>query len=86
MHEKGITEALVKKIVLLAEQENAARVTKVSVTLGALSHMSPSHFKEHFDIAAQGTIAEDAIIEAEESKDMNDPNAHLVLLKSIDVA
>ena len=86
MHEKGITEALVKKIVLLAEQENAARVTKVSVTLGALSHMSPSHFKEHFDIAAQGTIAEDAVIEAEESEDMNDPNAHLVLLKSIDVA
>jgi hydrogenase nickel incorporation protein HypA/HybF len=86
MHEKGITEALVKKVLALAEQENAVRVTKVSVKLGALSHMSPSHFKEHFDIAAQGTIAEEAAIEAEASEDMDEPNAHLILLKSIDVA
>ena len=42
------------KILALAKEQQAAQVTKVSVKLGALSHMSPSHFKEHFDIAAKG--------------------------------
>jgi len=85
MHEKGVTESLVKKIIELAGREKATRVSKVSVKLGALSHMSPSHFKEHFDIAAVGTLAENAEIVAEESHDIHDPHAHLVLLKSIDV-
>jgi hydrogenase nickel incorporation protein HypA/HybF len=85
MHEKGITENLVKKILELALKEHATKVSKITVTLGAFSHMSPSHFKDHFDIAARGTIAENAIIEAEESKDIHDKNASIVVLKSIDV-
>ena len=48
--------------------------------------MSAPHFKEHFDIAAKGTIAQDAVIEAEESQDIHDPNATAVILKNIDVA
>ena len=86
MHEHGLMNHLMNKILSLAEKEHAARVTKVSVKLGALSQMSPEHFKEHFDISAKGTIAEDAIIEAEESTDVNDPHAQTVLLKSIDIA
>lgn len=86
MHEHSLMNNLMSKILKLAEKEHATKVTKVSVKLGALSHMSPEHFKEHFDISAKGTIAEDAIIEAEESTDMNDPNAQTILLKSIDVA
>lgn len=86
MHEHSLMNNLMNKILKLAEKEHATKVTKVSVKLGALSHMSPEHFKEHFDISAKGTIAEDAIIEAEESTDMNDPNAQTILLKSIDVA
>lgn len=86
MHEHSLMNNLMNKILSLAEQENAIEVTKVSVKLGALSHMSPEHFKEHFDISAKGTIAENAIIDAEEAHDMNDPNAQTILLKSIDVA
>ena len=77
---------LMEKILALAEKEHAAKVTRVSVKLGALSNMSSEHFKEHFDIAAKGTIAEDAAIDAEESSDMNDPERQAILLKSIDVA
>ncbi len=73
------------KILSLAEKEGAAQVTQVSVKLGALSHMSPAHFKEHFDISAKGTIAENAAIDAEVDPDINDPNAQTVLLKSIDI-
>ena len=86
MHEQSLINNLMNKIFSLAEKEKATRITKVSVKLGALSHMSPEHFKEHFDISAKGTIAENAVIEAEESKDVNDPNAQWILLKSIDVA
>lgn len=86
MHEHSLMNNLIKKILLLAEKERATQVTKVSVKLGALSHMSPQHFKEHFDISAKGTIAENAIIDAEEDFDVEDPNAQTILLKSIDVA
>lgn len=86
MHEQSLMNDLIKKILMLAEKEQAAQVTKVSVKLGALSHMSPEHFKEHFDISAKGTIAENAVIDAEEAYDINDPHAQTILLKSIDVA
>lgn len=85
MHEQGLINDLIKKIIALAEKEKAEKVTKVSIKLGALSHMSAPHFKEHYDIAAKGTIAEHAEIDAEESDDIYDPNAQVVVLKSIDV-
>lgn len=85
MHEKSLMDDLMRKILSLASREGAVKVTKVSVKLGALSHMSKEHFKEHFDIAAQGTIAEDAEIDAEESLDIHDANAASVILKDIDV-
>jgi len=86
MHEKSVMDHLMNKILSLAKEEQTTKVTKISVKLGALSHMSAQHFKEHFDIAAKGTIAQDAEIEAEESQDIHDPNATRVVLKSIDVA
>jgi hydrogenase nickel incorporation protein HypA/HybF len=85
MHEKSLMDDLIKKVIFLATQEKAAKVTKVRVRLGALSHMSKEHFREHFMIASKGTIAQGAEIEAEESQDIQDPNATSVILKNIDV-
>lgn len=86
MHEKHVIDDVVKKIEDLAREQNATKVVKISVKLGALSHMSAEHFKEHFDMATVGSIAQDAEIEAEESQDIHDPHATGVVLKSIDVA
>jgi len=86
MHEMSLMNDLMNKILAMAKKESAESVTKVSVWLGALSHMSAGHFKEHFDISAKGTIAEHALIEAEESSDIDSPHAQSILLKSIDVA
>lgn len=86
MHEQSLMNNLINQILLLAEKEHATKVTHVSVKLGALSHMSAAHFKEHFEISAKGTIAENATIDAETSDDVNEPNAQAILLKSIDVA
>ena len=77
-------KSLMAKILEIAEQEDARRVSSVEVWLGALSHMTPEHFREHFDIAAQGSIADGAELITEVSEDINDSNAETILLKSIE--
>lgn len=86
MHEKHIIDDLIKTIVARAKQENAEQVCKITVWLGALSHMSPSHFREHFELAARGTIAENAEIAIETSDDIHDPHANRILLRSIEIS
>ncbi len=86
MHEHSLINNLISKIVRLAKKEQATTVTRVCIKLGALSHMSASHFREHFDISAKGTIAEKAILDVEESHDVDDPDAQAILLKSVDVS
>jgi hydrogenase nickel incorporation protein HypA/HybF len=86
MHEQSLMKNLMKKILSVAKDAQATKVTKITVQLGALSHMSEEHFKEHFETSSKGTIAENAIIEAESLDDINDPNAQSILLKSVDVS
>ena len=86
MHEKSVMDNLMKKILQVAEQEKAKKIIKVSVKLGAFSHMSKQHFKQHFELASKGTIAEGAEIDAEVSEDIHDPGANIVTLKSIDIS
>lgn len=86
MHEHSLMKNFMNKVLHVAGKEKAAKISKVSVWLGALSHMSPDHFKEHFDISAQGTIAEKASLDIEESHDIHDPNAQAIVLKSVDVS
>lgn len=85
MHELSLVSDLMKKINRLAAQQNARRVVGVKVRLGALAHISPSHFREHFVEGARGTIAEGARIEVELSRDTSDENAQDILLDSIEV-
>ena len=85
MHEKFVIDDLMQKIIEKAQLANAVKVSKISVWLGALSHMSPSHFKEHFQMAALGTIAENAQIDIETSDDIQDPHANRILLRSIEI-
>ena len=63
MHELSLMRDLMAKIQSLAAAHDAVRVTKVKVKLGPLAHMTPEHFKEHYDQVASGTIAEKAVIE-----------------------
>jgi hydrogenase nickel incorporation protein HypA/HybF len=60
-------------------------VTRIRVRLGALSHFTPEHFKEHFDDAARGTRAEGAAVETELRTDPTEPQAQGVVLESIDI-
>ncbi|MFT4584703.1 MAG: hydrogenase nickel incorporation protein HypA/HybF [Gammaproteobacteria bacterium] len=85
MHEASLIRDLINKVTVLALEEDAARVTVVKVWLGALSHMSADHFREHFDHASKDTIADGALLDIDVSTDIHDPNAQALLLRSIEV-
>jgi hydrogenase nickel incorporation protein HypA/HybF len=85
MHEHALMSDLMRQILKTAKSEEAQAVVAVSVWLGALSHMSPDHFAEHFEQAAAGTIAQGAAIATAISTDIHDPHATDVLLQGIEV-
>ncbi len=85
MHEKHLTADLVHKLEALAEAEGGQRVLRIRVRLGALSHFTPDHFREHFEAAAAGTLAEGAEVEAELTSDPTAPGAQDVLLETVEL-
>jgi hydrogenase nickel incorporation protein HypA/HybF len=85
VHEKALMDDLMRRIESEARTAGAHRVTRVRVRLGALSHFTPDHFREHFEDAARGTIADAAAVEAELGADPTEPEAQGVVLQSIDV-
>jgi hydrogenase nickel incorporation protein HypA/HybF len=76
---------LIRKIEEVALEGRAARVTRISVRLGALSHFTPEHFREHFADASQGTLAEGAEVDAVLESDVHAVNATGVVLESVEV-
>lgn len=85
MHEKALIEDLVRRIEATARAEGADRVIRIRVRLGALSHFTEEHFREHFVDASRGTAAEGAAVEAALDTDTTSPGAQGVVLESIDV-
>jgi len=85
VHEKALMDDLMRKIAAEASAEGGRRVTRIRVRLGALSHFTEAHFREHFEHASRGTIAEGAVVEAELRTDPTEPNAQGVVLESIEL-
>jgi len=85
MHEAGLMRDLMRQILATAEAEKARRVTGISIWLGALSHMTPDHFGEHYEDSSRGTIAEGAALDIATSNDINDPRASDVVLTGVEV-
>jgi hydrogenase nickel incorporation protein HypA/HybF len=85
MHELSLMADLMRKIEVIAREQNARRVTRIKVTLGALSHLSAAHFREHFEHAARGTISQDAELEVNVATDARDPRAQDIMLESVEV-
>jgi len=54
MHEQATIRDLVATVLNVAEENDAKRVVRIKVKLGALSHFTPEHFEEHWvDAAAE---------------------------------
>ena len=85
MHERHLTEDVVHKLEDLAKEQGGVHVTRIRVRLGALSHFTPEHFREHFEEAAAGTLAEGADVQAELDTDPTAPGAQGVLLETVEL-
>jgi len=85
VHERKLMDDLMAKIESEAQAAGASRVTRVRVRLGALSHFTEEHFREHFADAARGGVAEGAEVETELRADPTEPEAQGVVLEEIDV-
>ena len=85
MHERAVMNDLLGRILDLARSERASGVTRIDVRLGALSHFTPEHFREHFEDAAEGTLAAGATVHAAQSYDATEPEAAGVVLESVEL-
>ncbi|MGB2867586.1 MAG: hydrogenase maturation nickel metallochaperone HypA [Bacteroidota bacterium] len=85
MHEFSLIANLMKKIDEVAAAQHAKRIAGVKVRLGAMSHISASHFREHFEQAALGTLAEGARLDIVTSTDYTEPEAQSILLESVEI-
>jgi hydrogenase nickel incorporation protein HypA/HybF len=85
MHEEAMLKDVVRKAEEVARREEAVRVTRVRLWVGARCHLAGPELKAHWDYAVQGTILSGAEVEIETSNDPNHPNAETVLLRSLDV-
>ena len=85
MHERRLMRELVGRIEEVAHEEHAVGVSRIRVRLGALSHFTPEHFREHFEDASRGTSAEGAVVDAVLVEDTGDARAADVVLESVEL-
>ena len=83
MHESGMIRGLVEKMETII-QENQ-KIKSVHIWLGALSQISPHHFREHFELETPGTVADGVELVVEKSEDVYSPRAQHIVLKSLEV-
>jgi len=85
MHEKHLLAELVEKAEQVCREQGALRVTRMHVFLGALSHLTPEHFREHFEQESRGTPVEGADVTFTLGEDVNDSRAQDVVLLDLEV-
>lgn len=85
MHEATLMADLMGRLADVAKVERARRITRVSVWLGALSHISAEHFTEHFKHASHGTVAEGAWLDVSLSDDIKDEHAQDIVLERVEL-
>lgn len=76
---------VLRKVEEVARASGAERVTRVEVRLGALSHITPEHFRQHFADASRGTIADGADVSAVLDDDTSSQLAAEVVLESVEI-
>lgn len=85
MHEMSLFKDILHKIEAVSKDNEGKKIVKLSVKIGALAHLSASHFLEHFATFSIGTAAEGADVDIEVDENENDPLAQEVILKSVEV-
>ena len=86
MHERALMDDLVRKVLAVVEAEHASAVVRIRVRLGALSHFTPEHFREHWKDASRGTLAEGAAVDAVLDDALEGEAAQGVVLESVELS
>ena len=85
MHELSLVASLCARAEAVARAEGAERVTEISVRLGALSHLSSDHLRDHLRQAAASSMLDGARAEVTVDPDTSAPGAQDIELLSIEV-
>jgi len=85
MHEHSLMAGLLREVEGIARDNGSRRVVKLRVALGALTHLSPDHLREHFEEAARGTVADGAALEVRVLNDISGPRAQDIVLESVEI-
>ena len=60
MHELAVTESILKIVLDSAQKNQAASVTEITLTIGALSSIVDDSVQFYWDFVSQGTICQNA--------------------------
>ncbi len=63
MHELSLVESLLEILASEAQAQGYRRVTGIALEVGHFSHADPQALQFCFDVAAQGTLAQGAVLE-----------------------
>lgn len=85
MHEHSLIKNLLHTMAELATQENGA-IVGATIQLGALSHISAEHFREHFVHETAGTGLEGINLNIIALDDIHHPLAQDIVLQSLEFA
>lgn len=68
MHELSVCLSLVQQVDAIARERNAARVTRITLSIGPLSGVEPDLLEHAYPLASAGTVAAEAelVIESAE--------------------
>lgn len=80
MHEASLVRALVAQIERIARAHGAVAVRSARVKLGPLAHVDAAHLREHFEVAARGSLAEGATLDVTLTDEL-----HELTLESLEV-
>ena len=65
MHEMAIVQGIMNAAIPEAEKHGAKKILAIRLKIGVLSGVVPQCIQDYFQIAAQGTMAQEAKIEVE---------------------
>ncbi len=85
MHESSLMASLLRQVEGVAQAQEARAVVGITLTIGALAPFTPDHLRDHFRLAAAGTVAEGATLSIQVETDPTDPQAQTLRLTGVEI-
>jgi Zn finger protein HypA/HybF involved in hydrogenase expression len=85
MHKLSLIADLIRKLDSIAHEQHPAKIIDVTIKLGAHTHVSVPHLREHFVQACRGTSLESTRLVIEIGTDPSDLHAQDILLDRVQV-